>query len=132
LDHIGTRQGTIVGFVWNKLGDPVKKHFAILVCVSIAALNCLSADAGLLWGGTKGTGKGAKETVKTADNGVGGVGKGAKETVKTANNGVKGVGKGAKETVKTADNGVKGAVGGVGKGVKSTFGGVGKALKSIF
>jgi hypothetical protein len=118
LEHIGARQGTIVDFVWHKLGEPVKKHFAILVCVSITGFNCLAADAGLLGGGTKGTGKGAKETVKTADNGVKGVGKGAKETVKTADNGVKGAGKGVKE--------------GVGKGVKSTIGGIGKALKTIF
>jgi hypothetical protein len=80
-----------------------------------ATATSLSAKAGLLTRGAKGTDKG----VETA---VGGTGKGVKEAVG-------GTGKGVKETVGGTEKGVKGAAGGTFKGVKTAAGGTAKGVK---
>jgi phage-related protein len=92
-----------------------------ILCVAFAlgvlgvTATSLSAKAGLLTRGAKGTDKG----VETA---VGGTSKGVKEAVG-------GTGKGIKETVGGTGKGVKGAAGGTFKGVKSAVGGTAKGAK---
>ena len=76
----------------QKLEHKMKHTRRIIVSLLIAVVAGLPVNAGVVKGGLKGIGKGAKTVVGCANRGVKGVGKGAKTTVG-------GVGKAVKTTL---------------------------------